>query len=67
MSAIGLRRLGSIVAAFVLQTALLRAALPGPDEATHNPISMARMDRLFGVDDGGARREPDRVGGAGGG
>ena len=33
MSAIGLRRLGFIVAAFVLQTALLRAALPGPDEA----------------------------------
>jgi putative transcriptional regulator len=33
MSAIGLHRLGLIVAAFVLQTALLRAGLPGPDEA----------------------------------
>jgi putative transcriptional regulator len=33
MSAMGLRRLGFIVAAFVLQTAVLRAALPGPDEA----------------------------------
>ena len=32
MSSIGLGRLGLIVAAFVLQTALLRAALPGPDE-----------------------------------
>jgi putative transcriptional regulator len=32
MSAIGLHRLGLIVAAFVLQTALLRAGLPGPDE-----------------------------------
>src|SRR5271165_4332509 len=37
MSAIGLRRLGLIVAAFVLQTALLRAALPGPDEAQARP------------------------------
>ncbi len=37
MSAIGLRRLGFIVAAFVLQTALLRAALPGPDEAPAQP------------------------------
>ena len=37
MSAIGLRRLGLIVAAFVLQTALLRAALPGPDEAPARP------------------------------
>src|SRR5271165_2407677 len=37
MSAIGLRRLGFIVAAFVLQTALLRAALPGPDEAPTRP------------------------------
>jgi hypothetical protein len=37
MSAIGLRRLGFIVAAFVLQTALLRAALPGPDEAPARP------------------------------
>ena len=33
MSAIGLHRLGLILAAFVLQTALLRAALPRPDEA----------------------------------
>ena len=33
MSAIGLHRLGLMVAAFVLQTALLRAGLPGPDEA----------------------------------
>ena len=37
MSAIGLRLLGLIVAAFVLQTALLRAALPGPDEAPARP------------------------------
>jgi putative transcriptional regulator len=33
MSAIGFRRLFLIVTAFVLQTALLSAALPGPDEA----------------------------------
>ena len=33
MSAIGLHRLGLIVAAFVLQSALLRVALAGPDEA----------------------------------
>ena len=33
MSAIGFRRLCLLVAAFVLQTALLRAALPGKDEA----------------------------------
>jgi len=32
MSSIGFRRLCLIVAAFVLQTAMLRAALPGPDE-----------------------------------
>jgi putative transcriptional regulator len=32
MSAIGFQRLCLIVAAFVLQTAILRAALPGPDE-----------------------------------
>jgi putative transcriptional regulator len=32
MSAVGWRRLGFIVAALLLQTALLRAALPGPDE-----------------------------------
>ena len=37
MSAIGFRRLCLIVAAFVLQTALLRAALPGPDEAPAPP------------------------------
>jgi putative transcriptional regulator len=37
MSAIGLRRLGLIVAAFVLQTALLGAALPGPDKAQTHP------------------------------
>ena len=37
MSAIGLRRLGLIVAAFVLQTTLLRAALPGPHEAQARP------------------------------
>ena len=37
MSAIGLRRLGLIVAAFALQTAVLRAALPGPDEAPAQP------------------------------
>jgi putative transcriptional regulator len=37
MSAIGWRRLGFIVAALVLQTALLRAALPGPDEAPAQP------------------------------
>jgi putative transcriptional regulator len=37
MSVIGFRRLCLIVAAFVLQTALLRAALPGPDEAPGRP------------------------------
>src|ERR1700752_594808 len=38
MSAIGFRRLCLIVAAFVLQTALLlRAALPGSDEAPARP------------------------------
>jgi putative transcriptional regulator len=37
MSAIGLRRLVLIVAAFVLQTALLRAALPGPGETPARP------------------------------
>ena len=37
MSAIGWRRLGFIVAAFVLQTAILRAALPGRDEAPAQP------------------------------
>jgi putative transcriptional regulator len=37
MSAIWLRRLSLIVAAFVLQTALLKAALPNPDEAPAPP------------------------------
>lgn len=37
MSAIGLRRLGLIVAALVLQTALPRAELPGLDEAPARP------------------------------
>ena len=37
MFAIGLSRLGLIVAAFVLQTALLKAALPNPDEAPARP------------------------------
>ncbi len=37
MSAIWLRRLGFIVAAFVLKTALLSAALTGPDEAPARP------------------------------
>jgi hypothetical protein len=37
MSAIGFRRLCLIVAALVLQTALLRAALPGLDEAPARP------------------------------
>jgi putative transcriptional regulator len=40
MSAIGFRRLCLIVAALVLQTALLRAALPGSDEAPA-PTSLA--------------------------
>ena len=40
MSAIGSRRLCLIVAALVLQTALLRAALPGSDEAPA-PTSLA--------------------------
>ena len=34
---------------------------------THNPITMARMDRLFGVTMAERGREPDRVGRAGGG
>ena len=37
MSAIGFRRLCLIVAAFVLQTVLVRAALPGSDEAPARP------------------------------
>jgi putative transcriptional regulator len=44
MSAIGFRRLCLIVAAFVLQTALLRAALPGPDEA---PARLSLVGQLL--------------------
>ena len=43
MSAIGLRRLGLIVAALVLQIALLRAALPGPDEAQPRPSLVGQL------------------------
>ena len=43
MSAIGLRRLGLIVAAFVLQAALLREALPGPDEAQARPLLAGQL------------------------
>ena len=43
MSATGLRRLGFIVAAFVLQTALVRAALPGPDEAPARPSLVGQL------------------------
>jgi putative transcriptional regulator len=43
MSAIGLRRLGLIVAAFVLQTALLRAGLPGPDGAQARPSLVGQL------------------------
>ena len=43
MSAIGLRRLGLIVAAFVLQTALLKAALPNPDEAPARPSLVGQL------------------------
>jgi len=43
MSAIGLHRLGLIVAALVLQTALLRAALPGPDEAQARPSLVGQL------------------------
>jgi putative transcriptional regulator len=43
MSAIGLHRLGLIVAAFVLQTALLRAALPGPYEAPARPPLVGQL------------------------
>jgi putative transcriptional regulator len=43
MSAIGLHRLGLIVAAFVLQTALLRAGLPGPDEAQARPLLVGQL------------------------
>jgi putative transcriptional regulator len=44
MSAIAFRRLCLIVAAFVLQTALLRAALPGPDEA---PARLSLVGQLL--------------------
>ena len=37
MSAIWLRRLGLVVAAFVLQTALLKVASPSPEEAPARP------------------------------
>lgn len=43
MSAIGFSRLGFIVAALVLQTALLRAALPGPDEAPARPTLAGQL------------------------
>ena len=43
MSAIGLHRLGLIVAAFVLQSALLRAGLPGPDEAQARPSLVGQL------------------------
>ena len=43
MSAIGLHRLGLIVAAFVPQTALLRAGLPGPDEAQARPSLVGQL------------------------
>ena len=43
MSAIGLHRLGLIVAAFVLQTALLRAGLPGPDGAQGRPSLVGQL------------------------
>jgi putative transcriptional regulator len=43
MSAIGLHRLGLIVAAFVLQSALLRAALAGPDEEQARPSLVGQL------------------------
>ena len=43
MSAIGLRRLGFVVATLVLQTTLLRAALPGPDEAPARPSLVGQL------------------------
>jgi putative transcriptional regulator len=43
MSAIGLHRFRLIVAAFVLQTALLRAALSGPDEAQARPSLVGQL------------------------
>lgn len=43
MSAIGLRRLGLFVVAFILQTALLRAALPGSDEAPARPTLAGQL------------------------
>jgi putative transcriptional regulator len=56
MSAIGFRRLCLIVAALVLQSALLRAALPGLDEAPARPSLAGQLlvaapwigDPLFG-------------------
>ena len=43
MSAIGFRRLCLIVAAFVLQTALVRVALPGSDEAPARPSLVGQL------------------------
>ena len=43
MSAIGLHRLGLIVAAFVLQTTLLRTGLPGPDGAEARPSLVGQL------------------------
>jgi putative transcriptional regulator len=43
MSAIGLHRLGLIVAAFVLQSTLLRAGLPGPDGAEARPSLVGQL------------------------
>jgi putative transcriptional regulator len=56
MFAIGWRRLGFIVAAFILQTALLRAALPGPDEAPA-PSSLAGQLLVAAPDMGDPRFE----------
>ena len=47
MSAIGLHRLGLIVAAFILQSTLLRAGLPGPDGAEARP-SLRRVEAIGG-------------------
>ena len=43
MSAVGLRRLGLVAAAFVLQTALLEAALPSSDEAPARPTLAGQL------------------------
>ncbi len=43
MSAIWLRRLGLVFAAFVLQTALLKAALPGSQEAPARPLLAGQL------------------------